>query len=91
MPLTIIVVNLVAIVIGCSRTLYSEIPEWGKLMGGLFFSFWVLSHMYPFVKGLLGRRGRVPTIVYVWSGLISITVSLLWISITSENRGKLEV
>ncbi|KAJ6713085.1 X-BOX TRANSCRIPTION FACTOR-RELATED [Salix purpurea] len=91
MPLTIIVVNLVAIVIGCSRTLYSEIPEWGKLMGGLFFSFWVLSHMYPFVKGLLGRRGRVPTIVYVWSGLVSITVSLLWISITSENRGKLEV
>ncbi|KAF9688919.1 hypothetical protein SADUNF_Sadunf01G0038100 [Salix dunnii] len=49
-------------------------------MGGLFFSYRVLSHMYPFVKGLLGRRGRVPTIVYVWSGLVSITVSLLWIS-----------
>jgi hypothetical protein len=90
-PLTILVVNIVAIVIGCSRTLYSEIPEWGKLMGGLFFSFWVLSHMYPFVKGLLGRRGRVPTIVYVWSGLVAITVSLLWISISSENRGNLQV
>jgi hypothetical protein len=90
-PLTILVVNIVAIVIGCSRTLYSVIPEWGKLMGGLFFSFWVLSHMYPFVKGLLGRRGRVPTIVYVWSGLVAITVSLLWISISSENRGNLQV
>uniref|UniRef100_A0A2N9G130 Cellulose synthase-like protein D1 n=1 Tax=Fagus sylvatica TaxID=28930 RepID=A0A2N9G130_FAGSY len=82
MPLTIIVVNIVAVVIGCSRTLYSVIPQWSKLMGGAFFSFWVLAHMYPFAKGLMGRRGRVPTIVYVWSGLVSITVSLLWISIS---------
>ncbi|KAL4643812.1 hypothetical protein ACB092_02G119100 [Castanea dentata] len=82
MPLTIIIVNLVAVVIGFSRTLYSVIPQWSKLMGGLFFSFWVLAHMYPFAKGLMGRRGRVPTIVYVWSGLVSITVSLLWISIS---------
>ncbi|KAG5249747.1 cellulose synthase protein [Salix suchowensis] len=91
MPLTILVINIVAIVIGCSRTLYSVIPEWGKLMGGMFFSFWVLSHLYPFVKGLLGRRGRVPTIVYVWSGLVAITVSLLWISITSESKANLQV
>lgn len=92
MPLTIIIVNLVAIVIGCSRTLYSVIPQWNKLLGGLFFSFWVLAHMYPFCKGLMGRRGRVPTIVFVWSGLVSITVSLLWITIsppddTANNGG----
>ncbi|XP_007034422.2 PREDICTED: cellulose synthase-like protein D1 isoform X1 [Theobroma cacao] len=82
LPLTIIVVNLVAVVIAVSRTIYSVIPQWNKLFGGLFFSFWVLAHMYPFAKGLMGRRGRVPTIVYVWSGLVSITVSLLWISIS---------
>lgn len=91
MPLTIMVTNLVAIVIGVSRTVYSVIPQWSKLLGGLFFSFWVLSHMYPFAKGLMGRRGRVPTIVYVWSGLVSITVSLLWISVSppddSTNAG----
>ncbi|KDP20319.1 hypothetical protein JCGZ_06405 [Jatropha curcas] len=81
MPLAIIMSNFVAIVIGISRTIYSVIPQWGKLIGGSFFSFWVLAHMYPFIKGLLGRRGRVPTIVYVWAGLISITVSLLWVSI----------
>ena len=81
-PLTIIVVNIVAVVIGFSRTLYSVIPQWNKLMGGTFFSFWVLAHFYPFAKGLMGRRGRVPTIVYVWTGLVSITVSLLWISIS---------
>ncbi|KAG6534446.1 hypothetical protein ZIOFF_008332 [Zingiber officinale] len=80
-PLTIIVVNLVAMVIGVSRTVYSEIPQWSKLLGGLFFSFWVLAHMYPFAKGLMGRRGRTPTIIWVWAGIVSITVSLLWISI----------
>ncbi|XP_050215996.1 cellulose synthase-like protein D1 [Mercurialis annua] len=81
MPLAIILCNLIAIIIGLSRTIYSVIPQWSKLIGGCFFSFWVLAHMYPFVKGLLGRRGKVPTIIYVWSGLLSITVSLLMISI----------
>lgn len=82
MPLTIIVVNVVALVIGISRTVYSVLPQWDKLLGGAFFSLWVLTHMYPFAKGLMGRRGRMPTIVYVWTGLISITISLLWISIS---------
>ncbi|KAL5848622.1 hypothetical protein ACOSQ4_006635 [Xanthoceras sorbifolium] len=86
LPLTIIVVNIVAIVIGFSRTIYSVIPQWGKLIGGVFFSFWVLAHMYPFMKGLMGRRGRVPTIIYVWAGLVSITVSLLWISLTPPDQ-----
>lgn len=81
MPLTIIIVNIVALIIGFLRTVYSVIPQWNKLMGSTFFSFWVLSHMYPFAKGLMGRRGRVPTIIYVWSGLLSITIALLWISI----------
>jgi cellulose synthase-like protein len=80
-PLTIIMINLVAIAVGFSRTIYSTIPEWSKLLGGVFFSFWVLAHLYPFAKGLMGRRGRTPTIVYVWSGLVSITISLLWIAI----------
>ncbi|XP_056698383.1 cellulose synthase-like protein D1 isoform X2 [Spinacia oleracea] len=82
MPLTIIVINMVALVIGFSKTVYSVIPQWNKFMGGCFFSFWVLAHMYPFAKGLMGRRGRMPTIVWVWSGLVSITVSLLWITIS---------
>ncbi|XP_035548290.1 cellulose synthase-like protein D1 isoform X2 [Juglans regia] len=88
MPLTIIVINIVAVVIGFSKTLYSVIPQWSKLLGGVFFSFWVLAHMYPFAKGLMGRRGRVPTIVYVWSGLVSITVSLLWIAISPPDDSR---
>ncbi|MED6206169.1 Cellulose synthase-like protein D1 [Stylosanthes scabra] len=81
MPLTIIILNLIAVVMGILRTVYSVIPQYNKLFGGLFFSFWVLSHMYPFAKGLMGRRGRVPTIVWVWSGLLSITIALLWVAL----------
>lgn len=80
-PLTIMMVNLIGIAIGVARTIYSEIPQWSKLIGGVFFSFWVLIHLYPFAKGLMGRRGRTPTIVYVWSGLIAITISLIWVAI----------
>uniref|UniRef100_J3NE30 Uncharacterized protein n=1 Tax=Oryza brachyantha TaxID=4533 RepID=J3NE30_ORYBR len=81
-PVTIMMVNAVAIAVAAARTLYSEFPQWSKLLGGAFFSFWVLCHLYPFAKGLLGRRGRVPTIVFVWSGLISMIISLLWVYIS---------
>lgn len=80
-PLTIMMLNLIAIAVGVSRTIYSTTPQWSKLLGGVFFSFWVLAHMYPFAKGLMGRRGRTPTIVFVWSGLIAIIISLLWVAI----------
>lgn len=80
-PITIMMTNLIAIAVGVSRTIYSTIPQWSRLLGGVFFSFWVLAHLYPFAKGLMGRRGSTPTIVFVWSGLIAITISLLWVAI----------
>ncbi|KAM3322385.1 cellulose synthase-like protein D3 [Capsicum chacoense] len=80
-PIVIMMTNLIAIAVGVSRTIYSTIPQWSRLLGGVFFSFWVLTHLYPFAKGLMGRRGRTPTIVFVWSGLIAITISLLWVAI----------
>ncbi|GLT43166.1 hypothetical protein SLA2020_171360 [Shorea laevis] len=80
-PITIMMVNMIAIAVGVARTMYSLFPQWSKLVGGVFFSFWVLCHLYPFAKGLMGRKGKVPTIVFVWSGLISIIVSLLWVYI----------
>lgn len=82
MPLTICVTNIIALIMGTARTLFSVIPQWNKLVGGAFFSFWVLAHMYPFMKGLMGRKGKVTTIIYVWTGVLSITVSLLWIAIS---------
>ncbi|KAJ1257590.1 hypothetical protein BS78_10G008100 [Paspalum vaginatum] len=85
-PIVIMMVNLIAIAVGFSRTIYSEIPQWSKLLGGVFFSFWVLAHLYPFAKGLMGRRGRTPTIVFVWAGLVSITISLLWVAINPPSQ-----
>uniref|UniRef100_A0A804I3Q3 Cellulose synthase-like protein D1 n=1 Tax=Musa acuminata subsp. malaccensis TaxID=214687 RepID=A0A804I3Q3_MUSAM len=85
--------------LACSRLKFLQriaYLNWSKLLGGLFFSFWVLAHMYPFAKGLMGRRGRTPTIVYVWAGLLAIVISLLWISISppdsnSTTSGGIEV
>jgi hypothetical protein len=82
-PLTIIMVNMIAIAVAVARTIYSTSPSWSKLLGGVFFSLWVLAHLYPFAKGLMGRRGKVPTVIWVWSGLISITISLLWVAISN--------
>ncbi|KAK9151160.1 hypothetical protein Syun_009469 [Stephania yunnanensis] len=81
-PIVIALVNIIAIVVAFSRTIYSAVPQWSKFIGGAFFSFWVLAHLYPFAKGLMGRRGKTPTIVFVWSGLIAITLSLLWVAIS---------
>nr|GLL28394.1 cellulose synthase-like protein D4 [Ipomoea trifida] len=86
-PIVIAMVNIIAIVIAFSRTIYSAVPQWSKFIGGAFFSFWVLAHLYPFAKGLMGRRRKTPTIVFVWSGLIAITLSLLWIAISPPRGG----
>ncbi|KAI5315291.1 hypothetical protein L3X38_044467 [Prunus dulcis] len=42
-----------------------------KFIGGAFFSFWVLAHLYPFAKGLMGRRGKTPTSCLFGQGLIA--------------------
>ena len=86
-PIVIAMLNLVGIAAAFSRTIYSSVPQWSKFIGGAFFSFWVLADLYPFAKGLMGRRGKTPTIVFVWSGLIAITLSLLWIAISPPKGG----
>ncbi|KAF3336529.1 cellulose synthase-like protein D5 [Carex littledalei] len=87
-PVTIMMVNAIAIAVAVMRTVYSMFPRWSELLGGVFFSFWVLCHLYPFAKGLMGRRGKVPTIVFVWSGLLSIVISLLWVYISPPAGAK---
>ncbi|KAL2920425.1 Cellulose synthase-like protein D4 [Bienertia sinuspersici] len=80
-PIVIAMVNIIAVCYAFARTIYSSTPSWSKFLGGAFFAFWVLAHLYPFAKGLMGRRRKTPTIVFVWSGLIAITISLLYIAI----------
>lgn len=80
-PTTILLVNLFGIVAGVSYAINSGYQSWGPLMGKLFFALWVVAHLYPFLKGLLGRQNRTPTIVIVWSALLASIFSLLWVRI----------
>eukprot|EP00252_Welwitschia_mirabilis_P015285 TRINITY_DN3357_c0_g2_i1.p1 TRINITY_DN3357_c0_g2~~TRINITY_DN3357_c0_g2_i1.p1 ORF type:complete len:1090 (+),score=185.27 TRINITY_DN3357_c0_g2_i1:411-3680(+) len=80
-PTTLLVINLVGVVAGVSYALNSGYESWGPLFGKLLFALWVIVHLYPFLKGLMGRQNRVPTIVIVWSILLASIFSLLWVRI----------
>ncbi|XP_057973112.1 probable cellulose synthase A catalytic subunit 5 [UDP-forming] [Malania oleifera] len=80
-PTTLLIINLIGVVAGVSNAINNGYESWGPLFGKLFFSFWVIVHLYPFLKGLLGRQNRTPTIIIVWSILLASIFSLLWVRI----------
>ncbi|XP_027348612.1 cellulose synthase A catalytic subunit 8 [UDP-forming]-like [Abrus precatorius] len=80
-PTTLIVVNMVGVVAGFSDALNGGYESWGPLFGKVFFAFWVIFHLYPFLKGLMGRQNRTPTIVVLWSVLLASVFSLIWVKI----------
>ncbi|MCO5601057.1 hypothetical protein L7F22_055174 [Adiantum nelumboides] len=80
-PTTLLVLNIVGVVAGISDAINNGYQSWGPLFGKLFFAIWVIMHLYPFLKGLLGRQNRTPTIVIVWSILLASILSLLWVRI----------
>ncbi|KAJ4959147.1 hypothetical protein NE237_026258 [Protea cynaroides] len=80
-PTTILIINLVGVVAGISDATNNGYQSWGPLFGKLFFSFWVIVHLHPFLKGLMGRQNRTPTIVIIWSVLLASIFSLLWVRI----------
>ncbi|GER46972.1 cellulose synthase [Striga asiatica] len=80
-PTTVLVINLVGVVAGISDAINNGYQSWGPLFGKLFFAFWVIVHLYPFLKGLMGRQNRTPTIVVIWSVLLASIFSLLWVRI----------
>ncbi|KMT18829.1 hypothetical protein BVRB_2g029350 [Beta vulgaris subsp. vulgaris] len=80
-PTTLLIINLVGVVAGISNAINSGFQSWGPLFGKLFFSLWVILHLYPFLKGLMGRQNRTPTIVVVWSVLLASIFSLLWVRV----------
>ncbi|GAB4830944.1 Cellulose synthase-like protein D4 [Ancistrocladus abbreviatus] len=86
-PIVIAMVNIIAICYAFAKQIFSAVPQWNRFIGGAFFSLWVLLHLYPFAKGLMGRRRKTPTIVFVWSGLIAITISLLYIAVNPPAAG----
>ncbi|KAJ0978717.1 hypothetical protein J5N97_014191 [Dioscorea zingiberensis] len=79
MPTSILLINLFAMVAGISSAFSNGYGSWGPLFAKLFFSSWVIIHLYPFLKGLLVRQNRVPTVVVVWSILLASIFSMLWV------------
>nr|TKS12174.1 cellulose synthase [Populus alba] len=80
-PTTLIILNMVGVVAGVSDAINNGYGSWGPLFGKLFFAFWVIVHLYPFLKGLMGRQNRTPTIVVLWSVLLASIFSLIWVRI----------
>lgn len=80
-PTTLIILNMVGVVAGVSGAINNGYSSWGPLFGKLFFAFWVIVHLYPFLKGLMGRQNRTPTIVVLWSILLASIFSLVWVRI----------
>uniref|UniRef100_A0A2N9IWJ2 cellulose synthase (UDP-forming) n=1 Tax=Fagus sylvatica TaxID=28930 RepID=A0A2N9IWJ2_FAGSY len=80
-PTTLIIINIVGVVAGFSDALNKGYEAWGPLFGKNFFAFWVISHLFPFLKGLMGRQNRTPTIVVLWSVLLASVFSLIWVRI----------
>lgn len=80
-PTTLLIINIVGVVVGISNAINNGYESWGQLFGRLFFAIWVILHLYPFLKGLLGKQDRVPTIVIVWSVLLASFLTYIWLRI----------
>lgn len=59
-PTSLVILNMVGIVAGISDAITNGYDSWGPFFGKLFFSLWVILHLYPFLKGLMGRQNRTP-------------------------------
>ncbi|ERN08733.1 cellulose synthase A catalytic subunit 2 [UDP-forming] [Amborella trichopoda] len=80
-PMTILIINIIGVVAGLANAINNGYESWGPLFGKLFFAFWVIVHLYPFLKGMMGKQNRTPTIIVVWSILLASIFSLLWVRI----------
>ncbi|PWA88294.1 cellulose synthase A catalytic subunit 9 [Artemisia annua] len=80
-PTIITIINLAGIVFGVSSAIIYGYESWGLLSGKLIFAIWVIVHLYPFLKGLLGRENGIPTSVILWSIVLAMLFALLWIRV----------
>ncbi|KAF6163477.1 hypothetical protein GIB67_029326 [Kingdonia uniflora] len=81
LPITITLVNLIAMAVGISYALGGAYASWTLQFIKLLFTFLVIIHLYPFLKGVTSQRHQIPTILVVWSLLLAFLFSLLWINV----------
>ncbi|KAG2581750.1 hypothetical protein PVAP13_6KG063305 [Panicum virgatum] len=74
-------INIIGSAVAFAKVLDGEWTHWLKVAGGVFFNFWVLFHLYPFAKGLLGRHGKTPVVVLVWWAFTFVITAVLYINI----------
>ena len=77
-PTTLVAVNVVGMAAGLASAVSKDYGAWGPFIGKALFGMWVVAHLYPFLKGLVGRQNRVPTVVALWSLMLASAISLLW-------------
>ncbi|KAL5231754.1 hypothetical protein ABZP36_030530 [Zizania latifolia] len=80
-PIIIILVNIIGSAVAFAKVLDGEWTHWLKVAGGVFFNFWVLFHLYPFAKGILGKHGKTPVVVLVWWAFTFVITAVLYINI----------
>ncbi|XP_061356816.1 cellulose synthase A catalytic subunit 2 [UDP-forming]-like [Gastrolobium bilobum] len=80
-PMTLLIINIIGVIVGVSDAINNGYDSWGPLFGKLFFALWVIVHLYPFLKGVMGKQEGVPTIILVWAILLSSIFTLLWVRI----------
>ncbi|CAL5386388.1 unnamed protein product [Camellia sinensis] len=80
-PMTLLIINIIGVIVGVSDAINNGYETWGPLFGKLFFALWVIVHLYPFLKGLMGKQNGLPTIIVVWSILLASILTLLWVRI----------
>ncbi|GMH01025.1 hypothetical protein Nepgr_002864 [Nepenthes gracilis] len=93
-PMLLLIINVIGVIVGLSDAMNNGYETWGPLFRRLFFALWVIMHLYPFLKGLMGKQDRPPNIIVVWSILLAPIFSLLWVRVnpfTSKGVILLEV
>ncbi|KAG9460004.1 hypothetical protein H6P81_004512 [Aristolochia fimbriata] len=79
MPTTLVFINLLGMVAGVTVALKNGYLSWKTLFSKLFFASFVISHLYPFLQGLLVSKHHIPTAVTLWSLILASLFSLLWL------------
>ncbi|KAK4411596.1 Cellulose synthase A catalytic subunit [UDP-forming] [Sesamum angolense] len=80
-PTTLLIINIIGVVVGIADAVNNGYDSWGPLFGKLFFAIWVIMHLYPFLKGLIGKQDRVPTVILIWSILLASIMTLVWVRV----------
>ncbi|KAE9446625.1 hypothetical protein C3L33_21479, partial [Rhododendron williamsianum] len=78
-PMTLMIIDVIGVIVGVADAVNNGYDTWGLLFAKFIFALWVILHLYPFLKGLMGEQAGVPTIVVVWTILLASILSLLWV------------